>query len=586
MASTALILCGAVLFVAVRHDDALDDRHERSPDLTVDVNESAAITTNSAAPAPRPDVDCAVLMATVEGSPELTRFRRDLEIDLFLRDEGFSWLERELVMDLAGFREQRAALAFRRNHPIETSPPLSNDRRRRLGDILQRAGILRHFGTGWHSDIPVPELTFGHHEAARAIEHGVSTDVLTELIDASGIDPTVVSRYGAASLVRTAAIHGRPDLVRFLLERGVDPTRKRGSVLDDLPFAWEQNSRKAMYAEVIDLLSAAGDRPYLPSTVDKITEAMPDYVRVPRLHAESAKAVQTTRVREAAVGLAELVAVWEEKLDTAASIERRCRDRGSVVDNRDSPGGSGRNESDLVDPKALQRAKELFALAEEQIRAGNVPAETKALVRMLDLWGAGLWKDAFAVADEWGIGYEELLLQSLKHGAPFEVVMEAVRRNGGRIPQDAVLHLAYSPWPGATEVAEALVAVYGMDAHYIGPDGRNAYDELVERFYNLKGPTNIGQSDPAGWAMAQFLARQGVSVAPSGSRPDPLQRVLRNALEFPFTLPAVVEYARLLVDQGATVGSTHREFAAWLRDLNREGYQELVEAVPELAVDA
>jgi len=28
-------------------------------------------------------------------------------------------LERELVMDLAGYREQRAALAFKRNHPLK-----------------------------------------------------------------------------------------------------------------------------------------------------------------------------------------------------------------------------------------------------------------------------------------------------------------------------------------------------------------------------------------------------------------------------------------------------------------------------------
>lgn len=587
--SATLILCGAMLFVTMRHQDAFDSRDgqrsEQGQTLTADVSEGAAITTDRAAPAQRLEVDCAVLMTTIEGSPELARFRRDLEIDLFLRDQGFGWLERELVMDLAGYREQRAALAFKRNHPIETSPPLSNDRRRRLGDTLQRAGVLRYFGTGWHSEIPVPELTFGHHEAARAIKHGVSAEALMELIDASGIDPTVVSRYGAASLVRTAAMHGRPDLVRFLLERGVDPTRKRGSVLDDLPFAWEQNSRRVMYAEVIGLLSAAGDRPYLPSTLKEITKAMPDYVSVPRLHAASAMAIQTPQVRDAADGLTELVAAWEAKLDDAASVERRCRDWLNVANERNPLGRHGRNESKFADPKMLEQAKGLLALAEEQIKAGNVPEETKAFVRMLDLWSAGLWKDAFAVADEWDLGYEELLVQSLKHGAPFEVVMEVVRRNGGRIPQDAILHLAYSPWSGATEVAETLVAVYGMDSHFVSPDGRSAYDELVEQFYNLKGPNNIGQPEPAGWAMAQFLARQGVAAVPSGSGSDPLHRVLRNALEFPFTVPAAVAYARLLVDQGAPVGSTHRKFAAWLAEVNREGYQQLVEAVPELAVD-
>ena len=586
MGSTALILCGAVLFVTMRQDDAFDNgqeqRSKQSLDLPVDVNESAAITTDSDVLVQHPDVDCAVLLTTIEGNPDLAKFRRDLEIDLFLRDEGLGWLERELVMDMAGNGEQRAALAFTRNHPIETSPPLSNDRRRRLGDILHRAGILRHFGTGWHSDIPVPELTFGHHEVARAIKYGVSPEVLSDLIDASGIDPTVVSRYGAASLVKTAAIHGRPDLVRFLLERGVDPTRKRGSVLDDLPFAWDQNSRVAMYAEVIDILTAAGDRPYLPSTLNKITEAMPDYVPVPRLHTASAMAIQTTQVTNAAEGLTELVAVWETKLDDAAAVERICRDWVNLADHR----APGRNESDFVDPKMSQQAKDLLALAEEQIRAGNVPDETKALVRMLDLWGAGLWDDAFAVADEWGLGYEELLVQSLKHGAPFEVVMEVVSRNRGRIPQDAILHLAYSPWSGAADVAQALVTAHGMDVHYVSPDGRNAYDELVEQFYNLMGPTNIGQPEPAGWAMAQFLASQGVAAAPNGSGFDPLHRVLREALEFPFTVPAVVEYARLLVNQGATVGSTHREFAAWLAEVNHEGYQQLVEAVPELAVDA
>ena len=214
--------------------------------------------------------DC---LKTVQGedNAELATLRLNSEAARFLSQSGLSLLERDLVVELSGYRrnyEQGKVVA--RNHPISTSPPLSKERRFALGELLDSVSLGRLLGYGsWRSEVRVPELTFGAREVAKAIEHGVTPEVLTQLLEVSGVDPDVTCRFNGANLAKTAAIHGKPELLRVLLERGANPTNGNRSVLDDLALVMPERD-DGTYADVVQQLMSAGDLPYMPSTLDTL----------------------------------------------------------------------------------------------------------------------------------------------------------------------------------------------------------------------------------------------------------------------------------------------------------------------------
>ncbi len=522
-----------------------------------------------------------------DDNAELAALRQNLDAARFLFATGMTVLERDLVLDLSGYRRnyERGKVVVR-NHPISTSPPLSKERRFALGELLDSVSLGRLLGYGsWRSEVAVPELTFGAREVAKAIEHGVTPEVLTQLLELSGVDPTVTSRINGANLAKTAAVHGKPELLRVLLERGANPTNGNRSVLDDLALVMPEQD-DGTYADVVQQLLSAGDMPYMPSTLDTLEAVTP--LTVPSsLHPDAVALIDTPEVRRTAEQFRALMDGWADRMRKAVAVEERC---ASVVVQAPTTSSlfakqtyEERLRADYVHDPLVREAELALAAAEKMILSGEVPENMEAYGRMLDLWHAGMWSAAFAVAEEWDTGwYEALVERALLHGAPFEIIEEVVSRNGGNVPDDAMVLLVSEPWSGAAKLATILREVYTMDVHYVDEDGRNAFYYISEQFYDLQGPVCAGRNTEV-WEMAQFLAEQGVAVKSSARGLDPLDIVLLKAIKMPTTVAAATDFVRLLIDKGAPIDPSHRELMQWLAQYNPEGYAELVETVPELA---
>ena len=85
--------------------------------------------------------DC--LMAAQGGdNVELAALQLNSEAARFLSASGLSVLERDLVVELSGYRRNyERGKVVARNHPISTSPPLSKERRFALGELLDSVHI-------------------------------------------------------------------------------------------------------------------------------------------------------------------------------------------------------------------------------------------------------------------------------------------------------------------------------------------------------------------------------------------------------------------------------------------------------------
>ena len=213
------------------------------------------IEVTSAVVVPNPYSDDCLMAARGDDNAELAALRQNSEAARFLSASGMSVLERDLVLELSGYRRSyERGKVVARNHPISTSPPLSKERRFALGELLHSVSLGRLLGYhNWRSEVPELELTFGAREVAKAIEHGVTPEVLTQLLEISGVDPTVACRYNGANLAKTAAVHGKPELLRVLLERGANPTDGNRSVLDDLALVMPKQD-DGTYADVVEQL--------------------------------------------------------------------------------------------------------------------------------------------------------------------------------------------------------------------------------------------------------------------------------------------------------------------------------------------
>jgi len=543
------------------------------------------IEVTSAVVDPNPFSDDCLMALQGDDNAELAALRLNLEATRFLSASGLSVLERDLVVELSGYRRYyERGRVVARNHPISTSPPLSKERRFALGELLDSVSLGRLLGYGsWRSEVPVPELTFGQREVAKAIEHGMTPEVLTRLLEISGVDPTATCRYNGANLAKTAAVHGKPDLLRVLLERGTDPTNGNRSVLDDLALVMPEQD-DGTYADVVQQLISAGDMPFMPSTLDTLEVVTPLTVP-PSLHPDAVALIDTPEVRRTAEEFRALMDGWVDRMREAVAVEERCA--SVVVQAPATPSlfakqtYEERLRAKHVHDPLVREAEAALAAAEKMILSGEDPENMKAYGRMLDLWHAGMWATAFAIADEWDPGwYEALVERALLHGAPYETIIEVVRRNGGNVPDDAMMLLASEPWSGSARLAATLQDVYAMNVHYVDEDGRNAFYHISEQFYDLQGPARVRREV---WEMAQFLAEQGVTVKSSARGLDPLDIVLLKVIEMPMTVTAAGDFVRLLIDQGAPIDPSHRELMQWLAQLSPEGYAELVETAPELA---
>ena len=359
-------------------------------------------------------------------------------------------------------------------------------------------------------------------------------------------------------------------------------------MLDDIALLPASENDSA-YAAVVAQLVALGDQPRMPTTLPVLAKRFPDVADATlTLHPEAAAALQRPEVQTAAKGLRSLLADWNVRLGAADAVQRRCARLVASVESPAQPSLANKQRyEDAVrqarenDPR-WREAAAVLALVERKLDTGDIPDSARAYGLMTDLWGEGHYLRALETAEEWDLGYDWVLEQALRRGAPLPIVHIAIGRNGGMPPKNAMLLLAERPWPGAAELARVLVEHYGMDPHFVDENGRNAHDVLSTRFYGYPEPARGGLNADA-WALAHFLAEHDVSVKPRWYGFDPLDNVLRTGLDRPWAWPGVAVYCRFLIDRGAVVEQSHLELAQLIAEENPERHRLLVDVVPELA---
>ncbi len=198
--------------------------------------------------------DCVAALTSPESSSRLMTEQRRLRIANFLEEQGNA-LEQELVADIAGYRRDTerpgdGGLPIRFFWTYGTpSPPdhreLTVGEQRRLTTRLHETGVeglialdatllqerwddtslvghlIREHGEALYAALPAAEgaLPVGLHELAIAIEEGVALASFVVLVDHTNADLSEAWRNGA-NLAKVAAIHGRPDILRYLMSNG------------------------------------------------------------------------------------------------------------------------------------------------------------------------------------------------------------------------------------------------------------------------------------------------------------------------------------------------------------------------------
>ena len=579
---------------------------------------------------------------TPAASPLLMSVQMDQAIDDYLQllvESGRSELEISLVRDLAtitGVREQTPpgfdALGSRPStregaERRWTTPPsagrlLTGLERQSLAEAFEKDGVsgvlsmaggdparlharwgdetlLGHligrdssqFGRLSHSELS--ELSLGVHELAAAVAHSSAADFRTLLSAAS------VSSSDVGELARIAALEGRPETLRELVHFGADLAQGGRSILDDLAATLRSGTsgRKAQYLDVVEQLVAAGDRPYLPSSVAMIDFRLPE-AEVLTLHESTVTAAGSAPVQEAASGFVALLQDWSNRVDAAAAKAETCAARPRLASSAQSPSQSAgivqrlnyqRELAKGVEQSAGHReAGRLFSGLEDALKAslesGELePWRLETAENMVDLAYSGQWRQAVAAAEELQAFYPTLLEIALSQGAPAGVIAELVGQTG-RLPDDAVMtvvsrSLNLKAWSGADEMMRYLADTAGLDLHYVDPTGHNAVTRAAEYFYDIP---NLDQVNGDAFRVVKYLVDQSVTVKPTTQGLDALDRVLLKVVKTPETLGAGIGFLRYLVDRGAPVESSHRQLAGMLRTRDPASYTQLVDAVPEL----
>ena len=617
IAAALLIFAFVLAFVLLRPDAPVG--HEPSADQNQSPAEVARLPAGGDALARIDEVsakDCLEGLAAPEGSSQLMAQQRRQRIESFLEEQGGP-LEQQLVADLAGIDHDDdpvlnsglpARLFWTYGAPGPTGKhELSGEEQRRLASLLDSEGVeglialrdaslfqarwgdttlaghlVREHGESLYAALPAADIPIGLHELAFAIEAGVSLAGFATLLEASGIDPAT-TWHNSANLAKVAAIHARADILRLLTSKGVDPTTPlrwgRQSTLDAI--ASRPKPHGEQFADVVQQLTAGGDRPYLPSTLATLEQWLPD-LPMPALHPDAAAALLDPALADVASAVAEMDVQWAEKVDAAARLEQRCE--ALLADAQQSD--SAFEGTDLAAKRryqeALQKREERWLEELERTVAGleNTVNDTAADVARqrasAELGLAvtdGRWDDAIAIADQLG-GYAHwvLLIMALGSDAPLDVLLTLTASNGGKLPEHAAEYLAGNRRADAAEIAEALEP-FGLDVHYVDAQGRNAFHFVAKADLAKRGT----------WQFAEYLASRSVAPKPSAFGLDPLDTVLTSLLEYPLTSQGRIRFARFLIDQGAPVEPSHLQLAELIATENERTHQRLLSSVPELA---
>ena len=557
--------------------------------------------------------DCLAALAVAEGSSQLMAEQRRLHIQSVLKEAGGP-LERALAADIAGYRPETTSVldnglpasmfwAYSAPNPLGERE-LSAAERRRLKGVLQGGGIealaalddagllsarwgdttltghlITEHGEALYGALPTlgGRLPVGAHELAIAIEEGVALADFKTLLDEANVDLATTWRDGA-NLAKVAAIHLRPEILRFLMSNGVDPAAPtrwgRRTVLDDIASLPKPQNTEAL-VNVVESLIAAGDQPYLPSTRATLRHWLPD-ASLPALHPDTAAALLAPAVADAAKTVAAMDAEWTRKIDAAARLEQRCERLAGSEAHAGAFRGTGlaakrRHQAALL--RREERWLSDLAHTAEDAAVNKGDALTDDEQALIDAVSDDRWDDAVAIADAIsGFKPLALLFVALGADAPLDVLLALTQRNGGALPEDAARYLAGNRRPDASAIAEALEP-FGFDPHYVDAHGRNAFSILANADLDKEGA----------WRFAEYLASRSVSVKPTAFGLDPLDTALTKLLRHPRWRAANIRFARFLIDQGAPIERSHRELASMIATADANTYRRLVSVVPELA---
>ena len=562
--------------------------------------------------------DCVAALTSPESSSQLMAEQRRLRIANFLEEQGNA-LEQELAADIAGYRRDTerpgdGGLPIRFSWAYVSPEPfgkrkLTAGEQRRLANRLDEAGVeglialdapallqarwddtslvghlIREHGEALYAALPAAEgaLPVGLHELAIAIEEGVALASFVVLADHANSDLSE-RWWNGANLAKVAAIHGRPDILRYLMSNGVDPTVDRAwgrdaSVLDDIA-SLPERPNKAPLAEVVEQLIAAGDHPYLPSTLTTLGQWLPD-VSLPPLHPDAAAALPS--VADAARAVAEMDAEWTTKVESATLLEERCKEQLAAGEQAAEMfhGTDLASKQRHLETLEVRQERWLEELAKMADAANDGVVEEDSAhwadvgTRLVEATTEGRWQEAIAIADQQGRNFHLALLDiALRSDAPVEVLLALTSRHRA-LPDEAIAYLAGNRREDVVEVVLALEP-FGLDIHHVDELGHNAFHVLAGLW---------GLDEESRWRLAEFLASRNVSVKPSAMGLDPLDHNLMKLLQFPqWGSQARIRFARFLIDHGAPVEPSHFQLAESLSQISEETYRRLVRVVPEVA---
>lgn len=435
------------------------------------------------------------------------------------------------------------------------------------------------------------ELTFGLHELAVAIDQGVDAGDLSAILDRSDIDARSrwrergTSRHNTLALV--AALGANPAALQLLLERGSDPSEGRRSVLDELPLPNEPTDE---VREVVRVLLAHGDKPYLPSTRSALKSWLPESAFLP-LHPDAEVELATSDMAGLAEELASLVEDWERGVAHATRLEEHCRDswHGEAILSHTGVSLSAKTRRQDVLDKRHEMTQQAVFRSNQELTRQLEPETARIIDAVYKAVDEGRWEDAMLLADQLARGtvyervYEHLLGRALYFGAPTDALRALIDRLGGDLPRRAILTLASARNEQALGVAKALRQTNGIELDFVDERGRNAVGVAVANFWETRFNSVVVDENVARWLT--FLAENSVSMQPDGGGLDPLDTVLFEVLQRPATNPAGVRVARFLIDHGATVQTSHWELAEEIALADWDGYRHLIQEVPELGQD-
>lgn len=566
-----------------------DDSAARADELQAETVTDATVPAGGAST----PLDCETLLDSFENDLRFVTRERAIQTRGFvvsLADEGYSTLEQDVITDLAGVTETGDSGYLSSWHFLDLSS-------------IREYAVLPGGSVG--------NATSQHRELVEAIEQGATLSEFEALLGSTGVDvgSTWVSVFPfRLNLAMVGVAYVRPDILRFLIERGVDPTDENFSALDGIAdalhrdaFSLPEPQLSVALSDIVRQLISAGDRAHRPSTVSSIQRALTDIGEIP-LRADVEKAAKKPEVIRASEALASVDAEWNARIDLGTRIESECIGKAPGIESmelRHSLAAKMRFEEALESQQ--QQILEQFRRQSDRLGEMLDPMREdligvmSSLEPLFEAKQESRWEEVVELMDATNPLVRQmasgLLSKALEEGASIDVIAALIEHNHGNLPPDAILDLVEYRTDGSVDIARRLEQHHGLDVHFVDEDGRNAFSVLIpggpfEEFYEL---SSIDQSclacaNPDTLEWAYFLADREVTPKPYRWGLDPLDRLLKKMVDLTIVAPVAIGYVRLLIDKGAPVELSHLELADRLHEKSPAAHRALMECVPELSV--